>query len=209
VKLLRCSARDFDTETSLYYYRARYYDPSTGRFVAEDPIRFDAGVDFYSYVGNNPGLWPDPLGSCPPQKSCGLKKAPEYGPVGHTAHGFHFAWGAEFLNDATHDPKCCEVRQLISWNPGPRPHPGFYPPFDQPNHWYEDRDENDNRYGRRTGIYSDPEPFDNYHGNGYTGSDDPGGDYPSGQTLKFRLIVVDVCNGGKTIYTSKTISVTF
>jgi hypothetical protein len=26
--------------------------------------------------------------------------------------------------------------------------------------------------------------------------------------MKFRLIVVDVCNGGKTLYTSKTITVT-
>ncbi len=34
------TARDFDTETSLYYYRARYYDPQTGRFTREDPASF-------------------------------------------------------------------------------------------------------------------------------------------------------------------------
>jgi RHS repeat-associated protein len=38
------TAREFDTETSLYYYRARYYDPQTGRFLKEDPAGFQAGV---------------------------------------------------------------------------------------------------------------------------------------------------------------------
>jgi RHS repeat-associated protein len=37
---LRYAGREFDTETNLYYNRARYLDPSTGRFVSEDPIRF-------------------------------------------------------------------------------------------------------------------------------------------------------------------------
>jgi RHS repeat-associated protein len=37
------TAREFDSETSLYYYRARYYDPGTGRFLSEDPTRFRAG----------------------------------------------------------------------------------------------------------------------------------------------------------------------
>ena len=173
-----CATATFGEES---YYRARYHDATVGRFLAEDPIRFDAGNNFYAYVGNNPGEWTDPLGACPPDKSCGIKKAPEYGPVSHIPGGFHFAWGAEFLKDATHEPKCCEVRQLISWSNGPRPHSGFYPPFNQPNQWYEDRDENDNRYGRRTGIYSDPESFDRYHGNGYTGYDDPQY-WPHGET---------------------------
>jgi RHS repeat-associated protein len=34
------TAREFDAETSLYFYRARFYDPSGGRFLNEDPIRF-------------------------------------------------------------------------------------------------------------------------------------------------------------------------
>ena len=58
----RYTARDLDSETGLYYYRARYYDPATGRFISEDPIKFSGGINFYSYVGNNPVLWKDPLG---------------------------------------------------------------------------------------------------------------------------------------------------
>ena len=58
----RYTGREFDTETSLYYYRARYYDATSGRFIGEDPFRFRAGVDFYAYVLNNPVLYVDPHG---------------------------------------------------------------------------------------------------------------------------------------------------
>ncbi len=34
------------------YYRARYYDPSIGRFISEDPKRFFAGPNSFSYVKN-------------------------------------------------------------------------------------------------------------------------------------------------------------
>ncbi|MDR3762572.1 MAG: RHS repeat-associated core domain-containing protein, partial [Acidobacteriota bacterium] len=58
----RYTGREHDTETGLYYYRARYYDPSIGRFVSEDPVRFKAGVNFYPYVMNAPTFFVDPLG---------------------------------------------------------------------------------------------------------------------------------------------------
>src|SRR3989454_7949120 len=56
------TARESDTETGLYFYRARYYDPNGGRFVSEDPMAFRAGVDFYAYVLNNPTNLVDPKG---------------------------------------------------------------------------------------------------------------------------------------------------
>jgi uncharacterized protein RhaS with RHS repeats len=46
------------------YYRARYCDPAAGRFSSEDPIRFDGGVNFYSYVRNHPTSSFDPWGLC-------------------------------------------------------------------------------------------------------------------------------------------------
>lgn len=57
------TAREYDTETGLYFYRARYYDPRAGRFLTKDPIGF-AGrdVNLYAYVGNNPIIFADPLG---------------------------------------------------------------------------------------------------------------------------------------------------
>ena len=62
VNSFRYTRREWDTETSLYYYRARYYDPQSGRFLSEDPIRFRGGVDFYPYVGGNPLNALDPSG---------------------------------------------------------------------------------------------------------------------------------------------------
>jgi RHS repeat-associated protein len=44
------------------YYRARYYDPSTGRFLSEDPMDFEGGVNFYAYVSNSPVELNDPFG---------------------------------------------------------------------------------------------------------------------------------------------------
>ena len=49
---------------SIPYYRARYYDPATGRFLREDPIGFSGGNDFYVYAGNNPVAALDPTGLC-------------------------------------------------------------------------------------------------------------------------------------------------
>ncbi len=66
------TAREFDSETNLYYYRARYYDPNAGRFTSEDPARYEF-TSFYSYVGDNPVLWKDPLGlwKCKDGATCG------------------------------------------------------------------------------------------------------------------------------------------
>jgi len=57
------TGREWDAEIGLYYYRARYYDPKVGRFLSEDPLRFDGGdVNLYAYVRNNPVLFTDPTG---------------------------------------------------------------------------------------------------------------------------------------------------
>ena len=52
-----------DAETGLEYDHARYYDPSTGRFLSTDPKGYAAGDDnLYRYVGNNPLTRTDPTG---------------------------------------------------------------------------------------------------------------------------------------------------
>jgi RHS repeat-associated protein len=57
------TARERDTETGLYYYRARHYDPNAGRFLQVDPIppRWDDGNP-YPYVRSNPVNRVDPEG---------------------------------------------------------------------------------------------------------------------------------------------------
>ena len=59
---LQYTAREFDSETGLSFYRARYYDPVTGRFISEDPLRFLSDINFYRYVFNSPVNFIDPLG---------------------------------------------------------------------------------------------------------------------------------------------------
>jgi RHS repeat-associated protein len=57
------TSREYDPETGLLFYRARYYDPKVGRFLTADPIGFEGGdINFYAYVANNPVNRTDPLG---------------------------------------------------------------------------------------------------------------------------------------------------
>ena len=58
------TGRQFDSETGLYYYRARYYSPVIGRFLQTDPVGYSAGVNWYAYCGNNPLVLVDPSGLC-------------------------------------------------------------------------------------------------------------------------------------------------
>jgi RHS repeat-associated protein len=41
-----------DEETGLYYNRFRYYDPSEGVYVSQDPIRLAGGLALYGYVAD-------------------------------------------------------------------------------------------------------------------------------------------------------------
>ncbi len=62
------------------YYRARYYDSSSGRFISEDPIRFEAGINFYPYVGNEPTGFVDSSGLA-------AKPSPLFGPTFEVIEG--------------------------------------------------------------------------------------------------------------------------
>ena len=57
------TGREFDSESGLFYYRARYYDSSTGRFTNEDPLRVVFGdSNLFQYVDNTPTMYNDPTG---------------------------------------------------------------------------------------------------------------------------------------------------
>ena len=64
------TAQRLDAETAgsssqpsgLYFYRARMYSPTWGRFLQTDPIGYVGGTNLYAYVGNDPLNATDPTG---------------------------------------------------------------------------------------------------------------------------------------------------
>ena len=52
------TGKEFDADSNLYYYAARYYDPYIGRFTQRDPV--GDGVNWYAYTYNNPLKFVDP-----------------------------------------------------------------------------------------------------------------------------------------------------
>ncbi|MBB4097481.1 RHS repeat-associated protein [Sphingomonas kyeonggiensis] len=49
-------------ELGMYYYKARVYSPTLGRFMQADPAGYADGLNQYTYVGNDPVNFADPSG---------------------------------------------------------------------------------------------------------------------------------------------------
>ena len=57
------NAKEFDEETGLYYYGARYYDPRLSLWISTDPLEeFYPNITSYTYCHNNPIILIDPSG---------------------------------------------------------------------------------------------------------------------------------------------------
>ncbi len=56
------TGREYDREINLYFLRARYYNPETGRFISRDPIGQRDQINLYTYVKNSPLVYMDRMG---------------------------------------------------------------------------------------------------------------------------------------------------
>jgi len=56
------TGRENDGAANLYYYRARYYNPTFGQFISADPLGLAGGINAYAYADGNPVSNTDALG---------------------------------------------------------------------------------------------------------------------------------------------------
>jgi RHS repeat-associated protein len=82
LKRYRFSGKEWDEETGLYYFGARYYAPWLGRWTSSDPAGLLDGINTFEYCGDNPLRFVDRTGfkktdenlSIQGQVSAGLSK---------------------------------------------------------------------------------------------------------------------------------------
>jgi len=72
----RCSGEQYDSDLALYYLRARYYNPNTGRFMSRDPLagkaKDPASLHKYLYANGDPVNAMDPTGKGTLLEAAGL-----------------------------------------------------------------------------------------------------------------------------------------
>jgi RHS repeat-associated protein len=69
--------REYSWQTGLYFFRARWYDPITGRWLSNDPIGINGGLNQYVFCGDNPVNFRDPFGLCK-KNSSNVKNGLDY-----------------------------------------------------------------------------------------------------------------------------------
>lgn len=63
--LFQYTGQAWISQLGFYYYKARMYSPTLGRFMQTDPLGYDGdGPNLYAYTLNDPVNFGDPLGLC-------------------------------------------------------------------------------------------------------------------------------------------------
>jgi RHS repeat-associated protein len=98
------TGRAWDPVTKLYHYRARYYQPTYGRFISRDPIAYEGSEwNLYEYVASRSLRFGDPFGLSPLNVGIGHYGAsPGYGfPVDPNGVGSSLGFACMYMNGCT------------------------------------------------------------------------------------------------------------
>ena len=90
--------REIDWSTGLYYFRARWYNPISGRWLSKDPIGISGGLNQYVFCGNNPVNFIDPKGTMV-LIPYGLTGNSELDSWGNILDGMLLDWIGDILDD--------------------------------------------------------------------------------------------------------------
>jgi RHS repeat-associated protein len=125
----RFSTKPRDSNTGLYYYLYRWYDAPNARWLSQDPIGEDGGLNLYAFLENDGLASVDLNGliSCPVQ--CGGNLNGEFGYYQSGVSGREGVWGVEessadgITAEISHDgevaaaekPCCCDSIRIIQF----------------------------------------------------------------------------------------------
>ena len=113
------TGREFDQDTGLYYYRARYYDATTGRFLQQDPLKLGGGsVNLYGYVLNSPANFIDPSGLFLERVFCGPRNS--YSNMSISAEEFVEHVGSRSLRDLQYEYGSSNAPESEAGGPHPK-----------------------------------------------------------------------------------------
>ena len=129
-------------ELGLYYYKARMYNATLGRFMQTDPVGYKDDLDLYAYVGNDPLDRTDPSGNVGEGAALGCAATAEFGCapgaiIGAVIEGVVYVGSAVIVAWEAH-----EAIQAHSQESGSRAGKGFTPKGKEIV-----KDENKEKYG--------------------------------------------------------------
>ncbi len=118
------TARRYDADSGLYYYRTRYYAADIGRFLQPDTIGYKDGMNMYAYVHNNPVMNTDAYGLACSGTNCqiGYKKSCCDGRISevHAFKGFWIfkkqillGWRAKRQKTRCNCQSCCDDMDIL------------------------------------------------------------------------------------------------